>query len=279
MEIPARAVENHRVAPDTHVIRQIFGEGLGPVAVFVNSMVITGSEPVIVDCGPAITRDLWMEHAFSVVDPADVRWIYLSHDDGDHTGNLAEVLDLCPRATLVTTQFMVERIADRMLLPMDRMRWVNDGERFTAGDRVLAAVTPPTFDSPTTRGLFDVATGVYWASDSFSAPIVDEIHTAAELDPMFYREGFLQFQALVSPWLQWTDGARYQTHLDRIRGLDASSIVSAHGPVVTGDERSTAFDLLAELPGRPPLALPGQAELEAAVAAMAEAAGPSVVAA
>jgi hypothetical protein len=30
------------------------------------------------------------------------------------------------------------------------MRWVNDGERFTAGSREFIAVMPPTFDSPTT---------------------------------------------------------------------------------------------------------------------------------
>ena len=29
-----------------------------------------------------------------IVDFADVRWIYLSHDDHDHVGNLAKVLEL-----------------------------------------------------------------------------------------------------------------------------------------------------------------------------------------
>ena len=126
-------------------------------------MVITGAEPVIVDTGNELSRAEWMEAAFSIVDPADVRWVFLSHDDHDHIGNLTAVLDACPQATLVTNWFTVERTWRAMELPLDRMRWVNPGESFDAGDRTLVAVRPPIFDSPTTRGLFDSRTGVYWA--------------------------------------------------------------------------------------------------------------------
>ena len=56
-----------------------------------------------------------------------------------------------------------------MELPLERMRWVNPGESFDAGDRRLVAVRPPIFDAPTTRGLFDAKTGVYWAVDTFAS--------------------------------------------------------------------------------------------------------------
>ena len=49
-------------------------------------MVIRGREPVIVDTGAPVHRAQWLEKVFSVVEPEDVRWIFLSHDDGDHTG-------------------------------------------------------------------------------------------------------------------------------------------------------------------------------------------------
>jgi hypothetical protein len=47
-----------------------------------------------------------------------------------------------------------------------QVRWVNDGESFEAYDRTLRAIRPPVWDSPTTRGLFDQSTGVYWGVDS-----------------------------------------------------------------------------------------------------------------
>lgn len=269
-----RRCEPERVAPDTWVIRQLFGEGLAPAAVYVNSMVIAGPEPVIVDTGPAVAREDWMNDVFSIVDPADVRWVFLSHDDADHVGNLREVLELCPKATLVTNMFTVERMASDYLLPLDRALIVNDGDRFTAGDRAMLAVVPPTFDSPTTRGLLDTRTGVYWGVDSFGAAVTSEVTDVAELDQDFYRASFLQLNRMLSPWHQWLDGARYGVHLDRVRALGASVVASAHGAALRGDQIGTALDMLAQIPGMPAAPLPGQAELEFLVSTFTRPAAP-----
>jgi flavorubredoxin len=272
MDAPFRFIPTQQIAPDTYVVRQLIGEGVAPVAIHMNSMVITGEEPVIVDTGAAITRDGWMEHTFELVDPADVRWIFLSHDDVDHTGNLLQVLDMCPNATLVTNWFSVERMSADFMLPMDRMRWVNDGERFSVGDRELVAVVPPTFDSPTTRGLFDPKTGVYWASDSFANPVLGPVDDIAELDPGFYRDGFLQFQRLVSPWVAMLDQAKYDAHVDKVRALGATVVAGAHAVTLRDEQIAAGFDLLRELPSLPLVDLPGQADLEAIVASMTAAA-------
>ena len=261
-----RRCQPELVASDTYVIRQLFGEGVGPAAVYVNSMLIAGPEAVIVDTGPAVARDDWMDDVFSIVDPGDVRYVFLSHDDADHVGNLREVLDLCPRATLVTNMFTVERMAADYLLPLDRVLVVNDGDRFSVADRDLLAVVPPTFDSPTTRGLLDTRTGVYWGVDSFGTPVPTEITDVAELPPDFYQAAFLQMNRMLSPWHRWLDSSRYGTHLDRVRSLGASVVANAHGPALRGDQIGTALDMLAQLPDLPAAPLPGQAQLEALIA-------------
>lgn len=261
-----RRCEPELIADDTYVIRQLFGEGLGPAAVYVNSMLIAGPEAVIVDTGPAVARDEWMNDVFSIVDADDVRYVFLSHDDADHVGNLREVLDLCPRAQLVTNMFTLERMAADYLLPIDRLLIVNDGDRFSAGGRDLLAVVPPTFDSPTTRGVLDTRTGVYWGVDSFGTPVPAEITDVAELPTDFYRAAFLQMNQMLSPWHRWLDTTRYGVHLDRVRSLGASVVASAHGPALRGDQIGTALDMLAALPDLPAPELPGQAQLEALIA-------------
>jgi len=100
-------------------------------------------------------------------------------------------------------------------------------------------------DSPTTRGLFDTATGVYWAADSFACPVTHEITDIDELDPNFYREAFLMTQTMLSPWLRWLDSARYRDHVDRVRSLGARHIASAHSsaaPCRASTDRSSVSE-------------------------------------
>ena len=210
----------YRVAPDTFVIPELVP---GPPGTYVsiNSMVIAGAEPVIVDTGNELSRYEWMEAAFSIVDPADVRWVFLSHDDHDHIGNLPAVLDACPKATLVTNWFTVERTSRAMELPLDRMRWVNPGESFDAGDRTLVAVRPPIFDSPTTRGLYDSKTGVYWAVDSFASLLPGHVTESDDVPYEMWRESFTFFAQMISPWVAMTDPA--QVRRDRRRDRPAPS--------------------------------------------------------
>ena len=77
-----------------------------------------------------------------IVEPEDVRWIFLSHDDVDHTGNLDEALAACPNAKVVCNWAMVERHTNCFEFPLDRCRWV-DGRRVVRRGRPHAARHPP----------------------------------------------------------------------------------------------------------------------------------------
>ena len=88
-----------------------------------------------------------------IVEVYDVRWVCISHDDVDHDGNLHQVIDACPNATVVAGWFVCERLQlERVDVSPLRWRWVGDGESFDAGDRTMLAVRPPLYDSPTHPG-------------------------------------------------------------------------------------------------------------------------------
>jgi hypothetical protein len=268
---PTIRVAPELIGPDTwliHSAEHFFGQ---PGSVYLNSMVIAGEEPVIVDTGTACNRRQWLDDVFGIVDPEDVRWVFLSHDDHDHTGNLAEVLSMCRNATLVTNWAMVERISNAYRFPIDRMNWVNDGDSFDAGSHRLLAVRPPNFDSPTTRGLFDQKTGIYWAVDSFATPCPGEpAPTVADLDLEFWRGGLAAVaHVAVSAWLPLADPAKFAANVDRIRGLGMTTIAAAHSPLITGNSVSQAFELIRDLPSTAPPPLPDQKALTAILSGMA----------
>jgi flavorubredoxin len=265
---PTIHVPPARIAADTWLIHSVQPALGQPLFVYLNSLVILGSEPMIVDVGTIANRDQWLRDVFSLVEPEDVRWIFLSHDDIDHTGNLTETLDACPNAQLVCNWAMVERHTNCFDFPLARCRWVMDGEALDIGDRTLRALRPPVFDSPTTRGLFDPTTGVYWAVDSFATPLPDPELTVADLDVEFWEYGLALFAlGAVSPWLSMVDETKYGHHVDRVQSLDVATVACCHSPVLEGPYIERAFARIRELPSLAPLALPDQSVLDQIVAA------------
>jgi len=261
-DVPVTAPQ--QIAPETWLIPNLAPAGEG-LYLPVNSMVIRGRQPVIVDTGAPLHRALWLEKVFSVVEPEDVRWIFLSHDDGDHTGGLLDVLERCHNATLVTNFFSVERLAlEKPALPLERMRWIEPGGSFDAGDRVLQLFRPPIFDGPTTRGLFDSKTAAMWIVDTFACLTPGSLD-AGDLSAA-HLEQMSAMNSAVSPWHAWVDRAAYGRHVDMIEAFGARTIASAHGPVLRGGALDDAFDRLRGLAGAPIIPTPGQELLDQLIA-------------
>lgn len=265
---PAVHHEPLRIADDVFLIRQLEGEGTQPMCLAVNSLVIAGDEPVIVDTGARNNRERWLDDVFSIVAPRDVRWIFISHDDVDHLGNLVPVLERCPNATLVVNWLTVQRTAAEVRLPLTRMRWIDDGDHFQAGNRTLVALRPPTFDSPTTRGLYDTRSRVYWATDSFGALVPHHVDGVDDLPAEAFASGFSWFNRSMAPWVALADQRKFGDSVKAVRALDAACIATCHGPVIRQEQMETAFALMERMPSLPAMPLPGEAQLEAMIAAV-----------
>jgi flavorubredoxin len=259
------------IAPETYVIHDHEGEGTAPVCVPLNSMVIRGAEPVVVDTGMAENQDQYLADVFGLVEPEDIRWVFISHDDVDHTGNLNALMARATNATLVVDWFMVTRMGATLEVPPTRQRWLRDGDGLDVGDRVLQAVRPPIFDSPTTRGVYDPTTGVYWASDSFATPMPHPMPTIAELDPELWAGGMTMFNNYISPWLDLVDDAKFQRTIDRIEALQPTTMVGCHTPVISATRVAKALEITRRSVGATYDPQPDQATLELIQATFAEA--------
>ena len=268
---PTTHVPPTKVADETWVIHQVQPALGQPLFVYLNSMVIRGAEPMLVDTGTPANREQWLKDAFSIVEPEDVRWVFLSHDDVDHTGNLDQVMDACPNAQLVCNWAMVERHTNCFEFPLARCRWIMDGDTLDIGDRQLLARRPPVYDSPTTRGLFDPTTGVYWSVDTFATPLPDPELGVADLDAEFWDFGLALFAlGAVSPWLSLVDADKYARYVDQTQGLDIKTVAACHSPVIEGPFIERAFARIRELPSIAPPPMPDQSVLDEIIAATSQ---------
>lgn len=234
------------------------GFGLVPV----NAFVIKGQEPILVDTGPVIRSGEFMTALRSVIDPADLRWIWLTHTDFDHIGCLHQLLDEQPQIRLITTFLGVGIMSLTAPLPMDRLYLLNPGQKLTVGDRTLSAFKPPAFDNPSTTGFLDESSGVLFSSDCFGALLADVPENAADLTDEQLREGQVFWGTVDSPWLHKVDEAAFAKELDGIRAMKPEMVLSSHLPAASADLTDRLLASLAAVPRARPFVGPDQAALE-----------------
>ena len=262
-------VNSYKATPDIEVLASNFpipGYGLVPI----NAFVIKGSEPVLVDTGAVVESEEFMPALRSVIDPTDLKWIWLTHTDFDHIGSLHQLLAENSQVRVITTFLGVGIMSLFAPLPMDRVHFVNPGEKITVGDRTLSAVKPPAFDNPSTTGFYDYKSGVFFSSDCFGALLSEVPQNAGDLSDKDLREGQVFWATVDSPWLHKVDGGTFAKELDGIRKMEPKMILSSHLPAAPGDMTERLLASLAAAPTAQPFVGPDQAALEQMLKEMTE---------
>jgi flavorubredoxin len=240
---------------------------LGSIAI--NAFVLHGAEPVLVDTGTVAGSDDFMAALTSIIDPADLRWIWLTHTDFDHIGSLARLLET--NADLrVLTSFLGTGIMglSSTPLPMDRVHLLNPSQSVTVGDRTLTAVKPPVFDNPITAGLVDDRTGILFSSDCFGALLPAVPEHADDLDAEVLTAGQIRWATIDSPWVHDVDRDAFARTLGELRALEPAMVCSSHLPPASGAMLEVFVDSLSAAPDAERFVGPDQAMLEAMLAGM-----------
>jgi Metallo-beta-lactamase superfamily len=243
---------------------EIPGLGFLPV----NAFVIHGQQPVVIDSGLSTADKDFLTALAQVIDPADVRWLWITHPDRDHTGGLWKLLQAAPKARLVTTFLGLGIMSLEWAIPLDRVFLLNPGQALDVGDRRLHCFRPPLFDNPSTTGFLDDRSGALFSSDCFGAPM-PSLELATSADVRAVGEGVRDLQLLWasvdSPWVHEVDPAKFRATVDPVRAMGASAVFSTHVPPAPHpDDRLYETVLLA--PETPQFVGPDQAALQALLA-------------
>ena len=230
-------MNTYRIGRDVTVLNdQVEVPGLGFLPV--NAFVLHAAQPVVIDTGLGLPDRDFVGTLGSVMDPADVRWIWLTHPDRDHTGGLFDLLDAAPQARLITTFLGVGIMSTERPLPLDRVYLLNPGQSLDVGDRALHAFRPPLFDNPATVGFYDDRSRTCFSSDCFGAPLpTAELAggtDARDVPADDLRAAQLLWAAVDSPWVHTANTDRYRQTIRSLQALDPQVILSSHLPAATG---------------------------------------------
>jgi flavorubredoxin len=234
-----------------------------------NAFLIRSSEPILIETGMAGTGGDLLGAVWSMIEPEDLRWILLSHDDRDHSGNLAALLEHAPNARVVLNFLAMLKIGPDAPLTPDRVFFVNPGQSFTAGDREFRVVRPPLFDSAASIGFFDVKTRTLFSADSFGALIPRPGEGTNDFMEGF-DDGFVAFNHANHPWIGMVDPGKFARAIDDgVRSLEPEAILAGHAPACVG-HTEYMIKRLAALPSVPGIEMPDDAAFRAMLGRLKE---------
>jgi flavorubredoxin len=253
-------LRTHQVAEETFVIFDSLPVptiGILPV----NAMVIRGEQPMIIDTLAIVHREDFLETVFSIVEPEEVRWLFMSHEDRDHSGSLMQVFERCPNAKLITNFLGLGKLAEEFSFEPHHVYLLNDGESLDIGDRTVTALRPPLYDSSATRGLWDPKTEVYFAADCFGTVMRDLVEYSDDVPRPEYEDGFFWMNRVNHIWHEHVTQPELDKAAEKIRKLNPKLIVTGHGPTIR-DDPARVIDWITRIGGMPAVPMPNQEAFE-----------------
>lgn len=220
--------------------------GLG--ALPVNAFLLAGPEPLLVDTGLAALSDAVLAGIAAQVDLADLRWIWLSHTDPDHLGNLDRLLASAPKARVITNFLGAGKLALLGAGDPDRLHLLAPGDVLEIAGHRLHQIKPPYYDAPETMGFFDQTDRLLFAADAFGALLPAPVASLDQVPRPTLRDGLVAWSSIDAPWLAHQDPQALGAVLHALDALDATHILSGHLPVA--HRPRTLIDLVRSSYGR-----------------------------
>jgi flavorubredoxin len=252
MDAPFEAVPDIMVLPSYEPFPQ---RGYVPV----NAYLIRGPEPLLIDTGGALDETRFLSELWGMVEPEQLRWIFLTQEGWEHAGNVAAVMDEAPHAKLITNYLTLHSMSAEWYIDPDRVLVVNPMQRVLLGGRGYLVVRPPLYGSPASLGLYNEAWRVLFSADAFGTFVAEKVRSADALSQEALISGLQHFALMHTPWLQTSDQKKYARGIEIVRrALRPFVILSTHAPIMRGMV-DTVCDALLQLPRRDPVPVPDDA--------------------
>ncbi len=190
-----------------------------------NSFFINAEKKTIIDTVKERFWDNYLEKIKSLTDPIDIEYIIVSHTEPDHTGNLRNLLNLAPNATVVGSGNAIRYLKD-MIGPDFPYMIIKDGQILDLGDKSLQFIGAPNLHWPDTIYSYLQEDKLLFTCDSFGSHFCHEEMFDDEVGD--FDEAFkYYFDVILRPFSKFMLKA-----IEKIRPLEINMICPGHGPIL-----------------------------------------------
>ncbi|NBP99635.1 MAG: FprA family A-type flavoprotein, partial [Synechococcaceae bacterium WB6_3A_227] len=177
---PRLTLQQAEIAADTTTLRSLdwdrnrfdieFGLRNGTTY---NAFLLRGERTALIDSSHAKFRNQWLPALKDLINPTDLDTLVISHTEPDHSGLVADLLDLNPELEVVASKVAINYLESMVHRPF-RSRVVKSGDFLDLGtnsssgiNHKLEFLSAPNLHWPDTIFSFDHGTAVLYTCDAF----------------------------------------------------------------------------------------------------------------
>jgi len=199
---------------------------LTPRGTTYNAYLIKDEKIVLVDTVKHYLFDEMLARLKEVVDPAQIDYVVVNHVEMDHSGSVPKVMELAPRAKIVTSPNGKKGLARHYKKDWEYVI-VNSGEELKTGARTLKFVHTPMVHWPDSMVTYLPEEKLLLPNDAFGQHIAGTGRFDDELGwDIVHEEAAKYYANIVMPYGDQVDKA-----LDVVAGLPLEMIAPSHGVI------------------------------------------------
>jgi flavorubredoxin len=210
-----------------------------------NSYIVKGKDKTaLVEVCHAEFFESYLENIKEVCNPEDINYIVLNHCEPDHSGALADLLNVCPNAEIVVSNagnLYLKNITNRTDY---KTIIAKDGDVIDLGGKTLKFINAPFLHWPDSMFTYCQEDSVLFSCDMFGSHYCEPYTLDSRIAyPNGYEDAFLgYYNAIFSPFKKFV-----LMGIGKLKGLEIDTICASHGPVLTkGNRLEYAMEKYAE---------------------------------
>lgn len=193
-----------------------------------NSYFINAIKTALVETSKEKFWDVYLDKLKQAGDPSELKYIILNHTEPDHSGNLSNLLDLAPGATVVGSRLAIQYLKDFLGRDFNHMI-VKDGDTLDLGNKTLRFISAPNLHWPDSMYTYMEEDKLLFTCDSFGCHYAHPDMFDNKVGD--FSEAFTYyFDVILKPFSKFMLKA-----IEKIRPLEINAVLTGHGPLLTHD--------------------------------------------
>ncbi|MBN1999738.1 FprA family A-type flavoprotein [candidate division KSB1 bacterium] len=205
-----------------------------------NSYLIKGEKTAVIDTVKGKFTKLYLENLSQVCDIDKIDYVIIQHNEPDHSGSLAALLDAAPSAQVVCSKPAVKYVQNVLNRDIEPLAAQNDTTLELGAGKTLRFYATPFLHWPDTMMTFLENERVLFPCDVFGSHFCDVHMFDDAITRDFWPEFRYYFDVIMRPFKK-----NVQNALKKINGLNIDILAPSHGPVIRNNisKYLEAYDL------------------------------------